>query len=78
MRVARRIDVGMVGIIQYWRSTIGLPLGGTKGSGYGREHCMDMLSEFTTAIVRRVLSGLGKIPVWRRASRYLGRSNIIQ
>ena len=46
-RVARRIDVGMVFINNYFRGVIGTPFGGTKYSGYGREHAIETLREFS-------------------------------
>src|SRR5262249_16936967 len=39
MRMARRIDVGMLFINNYFRNgAFGMPFGGVKASGYGREH----------------------------------------
>jgi acyl-CoA reductase-like NAD-dependent aldehyde dehydrogenase len=46
-RVARRIDVGMVFINNYLRGVLGTPFGGTKHSGYGREHAIETLREFS-------------------------------
>lgn len=37
-RVARRIEVGMVFVNNYFCGILGAPFGGTKHSGYGREH----------------------------------------
>jgi acyl-CoA reductase-like NAD-dependent aldehyde dehydrogenase len=64
-RVARRIDVGMVFINNYFRGLIGTPFGGTKHSGYGREHAIETLREFSYTKMVRFPSGLGTIPSWR-------------
>jgi acyl-CoA reductase-like NAD-dependent aldehyde dehydrogenase len=64
-RVARRIDVGMVFINNYFRGTGGTPFGGTKHSGYGREHAIETLREYSYTKIVRFPSGLGTIPAWR-------------
>jgi acyl-CoA reductase-like NAD-dependent aldehyde dehydrogenase len=64
-RVARRVDVGMVFINNYFRGVIGTPFGGTKHSGYGREHAIETLREFSYTKMVRFPSGLGTIPSWR-------------
>jgi acyl-CoA reductase-like NAD-dependent aldehyde dehydrogenase len=64
-RVARRVDVGMVFINNYFRGVIGTPFGGTKHSGYGREHAIETLREFGYTKMVRFPSGLGTIPSWR-------------
>jgi acyl-CoA reductase-like NAD-dependent aldehyde dehydrogenase len=64
-RVARRIDVGMVFINNYFRGVLGTPFGGTKRSGYGREHAIETLREFGYTKMVRFPSGLGTIPSWR-------------
>jgi acyl-CoA reductase-like NAD-dependent aldehyde dehydrogenase len=63
-RVSRRIDVGMVFINHYFRGTGGTPFGGTKYSGYGREHAIETLKEFSYTKMVRFPSGLGTIPSW--------------
>jgi acyl-CoA reductase-like NAD-dependent aldehyde dehydrogenase len=64
-RIARRIDVGMVFINNYFRGTGGTPFGGTKHSGYGREHAIETLREYSYTKIVRFPSGLGAIPEWR-------------
>jgi acyl-CoA reductase-like NAD-dependent aldehyde dehydrogenase len=64
-RVARRIDVGMVFINNYFRGVIGTPFGGTKYSGYGREHAIETLREFSYTKMVCFPSGFGTIPSWR-------------
>jgi acyl-CoA reductase-like NAD-dependent aldehyde dehydrogenase len=64
MRAARRLDVGVVFANTYNRSIIGTPFGGTKGSGYGREHAVQTLMEFSRQKVVRMPSGEEPVPVW--------------
>ena len=64
-RVARRVDVGMVFINNYFRGILGTPFGGAKHSGYGREHAIETLREFGYTKMVRFPSGLGTIPSWR-------------
>jgi acyl-CoA reductase-like NAD-dependent aldehyde dehydrogenase len=64
-RVARRIDIGMVFINKYFRGTRGTPLGGTKHFGYGREHAIETLGEYSYTKIVRFRSGTGTIPEWR-------------
>ena len=64
-RMARRIEVGMVFINNYFRGTGGTPFGGTKHSGYGREHAIETLREYSYTKIVRFPSGLGTIPAWR-------------
>lgn len=71
-RIARRIDVGMVFINNYSRGLAGTPFGGTKQSGYGREHAIETLREFTYTKMVRYPSGLGTIPTWRAVDEIFG------
>jgi acyl-CoA reductase-like NAD-dependent aldehyde dehydrogenase len=64
-RLARRIESGMVFINNYFRGVLGTPFGGTKHSGYGREHAIETLREFSYTKMVRFPSGLGTIPAWR-------------
>ena len=65
LRTARKIDVGMVWINNYFRNLLGAPFGGAKHSGYCREHCIETLREWSRAKQIRQPSGLGKPPDWR-------------
>lgn len=65
LRVSRKLDVGMVWINNYFRNVLGTPFGGTKDSGYGREHCIETLREWTWAKAIHQPSGLGPVPQWR-------------
>ena len=58
----------MAFINNYFRGVIGTPFGGTKYSGYGREHAIETLREFTYTKMVRFPSGLGTIPSWRAVS----------
>jgi hypothetical protein len=44
---------------------LGTPFGGTKHSGYGREHAIATLQEFGYTKMIRFPSGTGAIPIWR-------------
>lgn len=63
-RVARRVDVGMVIINSYNRRSHGAPFGGAKHSGFGREHCIETMKEFTRLKNIRFPSGKGKERNW--------------
>ena len=75
LRVARRIDAGVVLVNNYFRGLLGTPFGGTKHSGFGREHAIETLHEFTFAKQIRFPSGLGPIPSWRAVDDVFGPSN---
>lgn len=64
-RVARRVEVGMVLVNNYFRGVLGTPFGGTKHSGFGREHCRQTLQEFGYTKMIRYPSGRGTVPSWR-------------
>lgn len=64
-RFSRKVDVGMVFVNNYFRNVLGIPFGGAKSTGYGREHCVETLREWSRAKVINQPSGLGQIPSWR-------------
>nr|UBX54552.1 aldehyde dehydrogenase [Aspergillus sp.] len=68
MRVARRLDVGVVLVNNYYRALLGTPFGGVKDSGYGREHWLGTLREWSRIKNVRFPSGLGPIPCWSGAT----------
>jgi acyl-CoA reductase-like NAD-dependent aldehyde dehydrogenase len=74
LRTARRIDAGMVFINNYFRNLLGTPFGGAKHSGYGREHCIETLREWSRAKTIRQPSGLGQVPDWRGVRDIFGQS----
>ncbi len=63
-RVARGIEAGVVMVNNYNRAVLGTPFGGFKDSGYGREHAIESLLEFTRTKNIREPSGVGTIPEW--------------
>jgi len=71
-RLARRIDAGVVMINNYNRAFLGTPFGGYGDSGYGREHAIESLLEFTRTKSIREPSGLGRIPEWEALDDILG------
>lgn len=68
LRVARRLEVGVVLINNYFRALVGTPFGGVKGSGNGREHWVGTLREWSRIKNIRFPTGQGIIPVWRGAT----------
>ncbi len=75
LRMARRIDVGMVFVNNYFRGILGTPFGRTKHSGYGRERSGQTLREFGCPKMIRFPSGLGTPPSWRAATDVFGLSS---
>ncbi|EME39725.1 hypothetical protein DOTSEDRAFT_75391 [Dothistroma septosporum NZE10] len=73
-RAARAIDVGMVFVNNYNRIVLGVPFGGTKHSGYGREHCIETLNEWRTTKAIHTPSGAGPVPAWRGVTDIFGAS----
>lgn len=65
MRVSRHLDVGIVYVNNYFRGGIGGPFGGTKASGFGREHAIETLREYGRSKAVRTPSGVGEVPQWR-------------
>jgi len=63
-RLARGINAGVVMINNYSRAFLGTPFGGFGDSGYGREHAIESLLEFTRVKSIREPSGLSPIPEW--------------
>ena len=63
-RLARGINAGVVMINNYSRTFLGTPFGGFGDSGYGREHAIESLLEFTRTKSIREPSGLSPIPEW--------------
>jgi acyl-CoA reductase-like NAD-dependent aldehyde dehydrogenase len=63
-RVARAVEAGVVLINNYNRAFLGTPFGGFKDSGYGREHAIESLLEFTRTKNIREPSGTGTVPEW--------------
>lgn len=64
MRVTRKLDVGVVLVNNYFRALLGTPFGGVKDSGYGREHWIGTLREWSRVKNVRFPSGLSPIPAW--------------
>ncbi|KAI1324882.1 dehydrogenase [Xylariaceae sp. FL0255] len=64
-RYVRDVQSGMVWVNNYWRNVAGTPFGGVKASGYGREHTVETLYEWTQPKAVHTLSGIGEAPEWR-------------
>ncbi|MFJ7258348.1 aldehyde dehydrogenase family protein [Streptomyces sp. NPDC098085] len=68
VRVGRRIEAGVVFVNHYHRGGVGVPFGGTKHSGYGREHTLETLREWTYTKTLRLPFGEGSVPEWDAVS----------
>lgn len=66
LRAVREIDVGMAYINNYTRMALGTPFGGAKHSGYGREHCIETLREYSRPKSIRIPTGRGPVPGWTK------------
>ena len=71
-RLARGIEAGIVFINNYNRVVMGTPFGGTKSSGYGREHCAATLSEFSYSKAIRIPTGRMDVPEWQAVTDVFG------
>jgi len=47
-RLARSLETGVIWVNRYFNLQAGIPLGGCKQSGYGREFAYDILRDYTT------------------------------
>lgn len=63
-RIARKLDVGIVFLNNYFRGVGGMPFGGAKASGYGREHTIETLKEYGRVKLVSIPTGLRDIPQW--------------
>ena len=62
LHMSREIDAGVVFLNNNYRLFLGTPFDGPKESGYGREHCIETLREWSRARSIRQPSGISKIP----------------
>jgi acyl-CoA reductase-like NAD-dependent aldehyde dehydrogenase len=69
LHIGRRISAGVIFVNNYNRALLGTPFGGTKQSGYGREHAIETLREFGYTKTFRLPSGHGEIPRWSGVGR---------
>ncbi|KAI1380720.1 dehydrogenase [Hypoxylon crocopeplum] len=71
-RFVRAVEAGMVWVNNYNRNVLGTPFGGVKLSGYGREHCIETLYEWTQPKAVHVASGIGEVREWRGVTDIFG------
>ena len=64
--------MGMVFVNNYNRMFVGFPFGGTKHSGYGREHSPETLQEYGYTKTIRLRSGRREVPTWSAVADVLG------
>ncbi|MFB7763890.1 aldehyde dehydrogenase family protein [Streptomyces xiamenensis] len=62
--LADQLDVGIVMVNNYNRSLSGAPFGGTKHSGFGREHAKETLADFGYTKTVRLPIGRNPDPLW--------------
>jgi acyl-CoA reductase-like NAD-dependent aldehyde dehydrogenase len=60
-RVARGMQTGTVWINRYYNLKSGMPIGGYKQSGFGREFCFDVLNHYT--VTKSVIVNLQDGPI---------------
>jgi acyl-CoA reductase-like NAD-dependent aldehyde dehydrogenase len=64
LRFSRAMRVGVVFVNHYNRAFTGTPFGGVGASGYGREHALETLQEYSYSKSLRLPSGTEAIPRW--------------
>src|SRR5882672_1735004 len=63
-RIAREMQTGTIWINRYYNYHVGIPLGGYKQSGFGREFAHDILRDYTITKAVVVSLGDGKLGVF--------------
>jgi acyl-CoA reductase-like NAD-dependent aldehyde dehydrogenase len=48
-RISRHLETGMIWVNRYYNFKPGMPLGGYKQSGFGREGCLETISHYTVS-----------------------------
>ena len=74
-RTARRLESGMVLINNYFPGMLGTSFGGTKHSGYGREHAIQTLQDFGYTKMIRFPSSTGSIRAFRGVTEIFDRAS---
>lgn len=64
LAISRRLSASVVFVNNYHRAFFGTPFGGTRHSGYGREHAAETLAEYGYTKSYRMPNGMGPIPQW--------------
>ena len=65
----------MVLINNYFRGMLSTPAGGTKHSGYGREHAIQTLQDFGYTKMIRFPSDTGTSSAWRGVTKIFVRTS---
>lgn len=62
--IARGLDAGIVWVNKWFDLPAGVPMGGVKESGFGRELCRETLLDFSAAKVINIDLGAPRFPLW--------------
>ncbi|MBB4683896.1 aldehyde dehydrogenase family protein [Amycolatopsis jiangsuensis] len=63
-RIARDLDAGIVWVNKWFDLPAGVPMGGIKDSGFGRELCRETMLEFSAPKVVNIDLGAPRLPLW--------------
>ncbi|WP_237103548.1 aldehyde dehydrogenase [Nonomuraea sp. MG754425] len=63
-RIARELDAGIVWVNKWFDLPAGMPMGGVKDSGFGRELCRETLAEYSASKVVNIDLGSPRFPLW--------------
>ena len=74
LRFSRELRAGIVFVNNYNRAFTGTPFGGVGASGYGREHALETLAEYSYARSLRLPSGREAIPRWAPSLDVVGEA----
>lgn len=72
LRFSQELRVGIVFVNHYNRQFTGTPFGGVGASGYGREHALETLQEYSYARSMRLSTGRAEIPRWAPSLEVVG------
>lgn len=72
LRIGRALRVGVVFLNHYNRAFTGTPFGGVGASGFGREHALETLAEYSYSKSLRFPSGEGDMVRWTPSLEVLG------
>ncbi|NKQ51725.1 aldehyde dehydrogenase family protein [Amycolatopsis sp. K13G38] len=62
--IARELDAGIVWVNKWFDLPAGVPMGGVKASGFGRELCWETLLQYSAAKVVNIGLGAQRVSLW--------------